>query len=135
MQIAKQEAVHVERTTQQQKMEFQTDQQKIPQIQDVQRRQDSQSNKGNSQNGNTSTRQQQERFLKAAEQVLSENGEKIDLQQNEVRLAQHEKTNRMVVTVVDKETEEVVREIPSEKILDMLAKMWDAAGLFVDEVR
>lgn len=47
----------------------------------------------------------------------------------------HEKTHEIVVKVVNSDTNEVIREIPNEKILDMVAKMWDLAGLFVDEKR
>jgi len=39
------------------------------------------------------------------------------------------------VKVLDSETNEVIREIPPEKILDMVAKMWELAGLIVDERR
>ncbi len=45
----------------------------------------------------------------------------------------HEATNKVMVKVVDKETDEIIREIPPEKILDMVAKMWELAGLFIDE--
>ncbi|MFA7468541.1 MAG: flagellar protein FlaG [Desulfotomaculaceae bacterium] len=45
----------------------------------------------------------------------------------------HEATNKVMVKVVDKNTDEVIREIPPEKILDMVAKMWELAGLFIDE--
>ncbi|WP_305768189.1 flagellar protein FlaG [Candidatus Epulonipiscium viviparus] len=132
MQISKQDSVQVERSTTQQKMEFQSVEQNAPEIKEVKKRQDQ--SKNNEQN-NDSMQQRQERFIKAAEQVLSEDGEKVNLQFSELRFAQHEKTNRMVITVVDRDTEEVIREIPSEKILDMVAQMWDAAGLFVDESR
>ncbi|WP_010168000.1 flagellar protein FlaG [Candidatus Epulonipiscium viviparus] len=132
MQISKQDSVQVERSTTQQKMEFQSVEQNAPEIKEVKKRQDQ--SKNNEQN-NSSMQQRQERFIKAAEQVLSEDGEKVNLQFSELRFAQHEKTNRMVITVVDRDTEEVIREIPSEKILDMVAQMWDAAGLFVDESR
>jgi len=132
MQISKQDSVQVERSTTQQKMEFQSVEQNAPEIKEVKKRQDQ--SKNNEQN-NGSMQQRQERFIKAAEQVLSEDGEKVNLQFSELRFAQHEKTNRMVITVVDRDTEEVIREIPSEKILDMVAQMWDAAGLFVDESR
>ena len=47
----------------------------------------------------------------------------------------HEATNQIMVKVIDKDTNEVIREIPSEKILDMVAKMWELNGLFVDERR
>lgn len=47
----------------------------------------------------------------------------------------HEATKEIVVKVIDKDTSEVIREIPNEKILDMVAKMWEMAGIFVDERR
>ena len=47
----------------------------------------------------------------------------------------HKATNQIMVKVIDKDTNEVIREIPSEKILDMVAKMWELNGLFVDERR
>ncbi len=47
----------------------------------------------------------------------------------------HEKTKEIMVKVIDSDTNQVVREIPPEKILDMVAKMWEMAGLIVDERR
>mgnify|MGYP000400680282 CR=1 FL=1 len=47
----------------------------------------------------------------------------------------HEETKEIMVKVIDAETNEVIREIPPEKILDMVAKIWEMAGLFVDERR
>ncbi len=47
----------------------------------------------------------------------------------------HEATKEIMVKVIDSDTNEVVREIPNEKILDMVAKMWEMAGIMVDERR
>lgn len=47
----------------------------------------------------------------------------------------HEKTNRVTIKIVDKETKEVVKEFPPEKTLDMIAKVWEMAGILVDEKR
>lgn len=47
----------------------------------------------------------------------------------------HEKTKRVSIKVFDDETGEVIREIPPEKSLDMLQKMWEMAGILVDEKR
>lgn len=47
----------------------------------------------------------------------------------------HEATNRVTIRIVDKETREVIRELPPEKTLDMIAKVWEMAGLIVDERR
>ncbi len=47
----------------------------------------------------------------------------------------HEKTKEIMVKVVDSDTNQVIREIPPEKILDMVAKLCEMAGLIVDERR
>ena len=47
----------------------------------------------------------------------------------------HEVTKSIMVKIIDKETKEIIREIPPEKILDMIAKMWELAGIVVDERR
>jgi len=45
----------------------------------------------------------------------------------------HEATGRRVVTVYDSETNEAIREIPPERVLDAHASMMELAGLFVDK--
>lgn len=47
----------------------------------------------------------------------------------------HEETKQIMVKVIDVETEEIVREIPPEKILDLVATIWEMVGLIVDERR
>lgn len=47
----------------------------------------------------------------------------------------HEATNRVTIKIVDKETKEVLKEYPPEQTLDMIAKVWEMAGLMVDEKR
>lgn len=47
----------------------------------------------------------------------------------------HEATNRVTIKIVDKKTKEVIKELPPEKTLDMIAKVWEMAGLLVDEKR
>lgn len=47
----------------------------------------------------------------------------------------HEETNRVTIKIVDKQTKEVLKEFPPEQTLDMIAKVWEMAGLLVDEKR
>ncbi|MEF3305168.1 flagellar protein FlaG [Paenibacillus sp. GYB003] len=47
----------------------------------------------------------------------------------------HEKTKQIMVKVLDRDSGEVIREIPPEKTLDMVARMWEMAGILVDERR
>lgn len=45
----------------------------------------------------------------------------------------HEDTNRVTIKIIDKDSKEVLREYPPEKTLDMIAKVWEMAGLMVDQ--
>jgi flagellar protein FlaG len=45
----------------------------------------------------------------------------------------HDVTKTMMYVMKDTETNEVIKEFPPKKIQDMIAKMWELAGLFVDE--
>ena len=47
----------------------------------------------------------------------------------------HEGTNRVTIKIVDKETKKTIKELPPEKTLDMIAKVWEMAGILVDEKR
>ena len=47
----------------------------------------------------------------------------------------HEGTNRVTIKIVDKNTKKVIKELPPEKTLDMIARVWDMAGILVDEKR
>lgn len=44
----------------------------------------------------------------------------------------HDATNRVIIKIVDKDTDKVIKEIPPEKTLEMIAKSWELAGLIVD---
>ena len=45
----------------------------------------------------------------------------------------HDKTNRVPIKIIDKPTKEVIKEYPPEETLDMIAKVWEIAGILVDE--
>lgn len=47
----------------------------------------------------------------------------------------HKKTHEIMIKVINTDTNEVVREIPPEKILDLIANLMQLAGLVVDERR
>ncbi len=55
--------------------------------------------------------------------------------QSEAVFGIHEKTNRVTIKIIDKKTKEVIKEFPPEKTLDMIAKVWEMAGIMVDERR
>lgn len=57
------------------------------------------------------------------------------LKNSEAVFGIHEKTNRVTIKIIDKTTKEVIKEYPPEQTLDMIAKVWEIAGILVDEKR
>ena len=47
----------------------------------------------------------------------------------------HDVTKRIMVKVINTNDDSVIREIPSEKALDMLAYVWKLTGILLDEKR
>ena len=88
--------------------------------------------KGKSENGEQQGKEQQasnEQVRKAVEQLNK------NMANSEAVFGIHEGTNRVTIKIVDKSTKEVIRELPPEKTLDMIARVWDMAGILVDEKR
>lgn len=54
---------------------------------------------------------------------------------SECQFGIHDDTNRITIKIVDKDSKKVIKEFPPEKTLDMIAKVWELAGLLVDERR
>jgi flagellar protein FlaG len=67
--------------------------------------------------------------------AIAEMNKKINNSNEEAVFGVHEETNRVMIKIVDKDTKEVVTEFPPEKTLDMIAKVWEVAGILVDEKR
>lgn len=87
--------------------------------------------KGQADNGEQGKDQQayNERVRKAVESLNKR------LSSSEAVFGIHEDTNRVTIKIVDKNTKEVIKELPPEKTLDMIARVWEMAGILVDEKR
>jgi flagellar protein FlaG len=57
----------------------------------------------------------------------------MELYNHKLHFEVHEDTKRLKVAIVDKETEEIIKEIPPEELLDMLAKIQDMIGILIDK--
>lgn len=53
----------------------------------------------------------------------------------EAVFAIHKETNHVIIKIIDKDSKKVLREYPPEQTLDMIAKVWELAGILVDEKR
>ncbi|TAH69452.1 MAG: flagellar protein FlaG [Anaerolineaceae bacterium] len=66
---------------------------------------------------------------------ISKANKRLKSHNTKCEFSYHEETRRVTIKVMDKETEEVIREIPPEKTLEMIEKMWELAGFLIDERR
>lgn len=66
-------------------------------------------------------------------EMIEDANEEFVTYDRKFEFAIHEKTKQITVKVLDSVTDEVIRELPPEKILDMLAGIWEVAGILVDE--
>lgn len=73
---------------------------------------------------------EQGKFLKKAVNDMNR-----QMKNSEAIFGIHDKTNRVTIKIVDKTTKEVIKEYPPEQTLDMIAKVWEVAGILVDEKR
>ena len=67
--------------------------------------------------------------------AVNEINHKIRQTHTSCQYSYHEDTNRISIKVIDDETSKVIREIPPEKTLDIIAKTLELEGILVDEKR
>ncbi len=77
-------------------------------------------------NENTLDDEMMQKAMEQANKTLSSYNRHIER-------AVHEVTKSVMYTIKDSSTNEIIAEFPPKKIQDMIAKMWEIAGLFVDE--
>lgn len=83
-------------------------------------------------NKNGQAKQPTDEQIKSA---ISRANKKAHFGHTNAEFSYHEPTKRISVKIIDNETNEVIREIPPEETLEMISKMWELAGLMVDEKR
>ncbi|WP_342563309.1 flagellar protein FlaG [Paenibacillus sp. FSL R7-0345] len=71
----------------------------------------------------------EEQVIKALDKALKA----LEGPEKSFEVSVHKETKAIMVKVLNKETGELIREIPSEKTLDIVANMMHIAGILVDE--
>ena len=80
-------------------------------------------------NNGTNPQAEQSQIKKAVEEINKK------ANSSEAVFGIHEGTNRVTIKIVDKQTKEILKEFPPDKTLDMISRVWEMAGLMVDEKR
>lgn len=64
---------------------------------------------------------------------IDQANQSLKLYDRKLELSVHEVTKAIMYTLRDTKTNDIIAEFPPKKIQDMIAKMWELAGLFVDK--
>jgi len=65
-------------------------------------------------------------------EIAEEASKALEVVNTELTFRVHEGTGRPVIQLVELVSKEVIREIPPERMLDIVAGIWEWAGLIVD---
>lgn len=83
-------------------------------------------------NNNTIKKEQIELTKEELTQVVNKSNEYTLGLNAQFEFRIHERTGRTMVRLVNKESGEVLKEIPPQKMLEIVADIWDAIGINVD---
>jgi flagellar protein FlaG len=71
----------------------------------------------------------QEQLIKAIERAIKA----VQGPETSLQFSVHKETKMITAKVINKETGQVIREVPPEKTLDLIANLWKVAGILIDE--
>lgn len=71
----------------------------------------------------------EEQMIRAIDRTLKE----LEGPSATFEMSVHKETKSIIVRVMDRETGELIREVPAEKTLDLVAKLMEFAGILIDE--
>jgi flagellar protein FlaG len=74
-----------------------------------------------------------EEYKSKVKEVVSKMNEMLEVNDNSSKFLYHEGLDRYYVTIVNKQTNEVVKEIPPKKLLDAFYEMQKMLGMIVDK--
>jgi len=80
------------------------------------------------------TEQNKPYLLAKLKEKVSQLNETVEIFDKRIHFQIHEETERIMVQVIEKATDEVISEIPPEKVLDMVARIEEMIGLIVDKL-
>lgn len=86
---------------------------------------------GNLQNNNPG--QQLANPQKQLESEINKANNQLHFKRTRCEFKYFDDINRVAIKVIDKNTDEVIREIPPEDTIELIQKLWEFAGLLYDE--
>jgi len=74
-------------------------------------------------------------YTEELEETIKQANDAADAVNLDLRFQLHEETERIMVEVYDIKNDEVVKELPPEKLLNLVGQIQDLIGFFLDEQR
>lgn len=71
--------------------------------------------------------------IKSMEKALDILNKTMEVYNTELRFTMHKKSGEFIIKVINTTDNTVIREIPPERVLDMIAQMKEMMGLIVDK--
>lgn len=59
----------------------------------------------------------------------------LEISRTHLKFTLHEELQEYYIQIIEDRTQEVIKEIPPKKLLDIVAAIWKLAGILVDEKR
>jgi len=66
-------------------------------------------------------------------EAMEKSNKNLQMDKTRLKFSIHDETKQIMVKIIDNRTNQVVKEIPPEKIVDLVASMIERLGLIVDE--
>ena len=70
---------------------------------------------------------------KQVQAAIAQVNKTLSLYNTRLEFSIHDRTKGIMVKVINETTGELIREVPPERVLDMVAMTWEELGLIVDE--
>ncbi len=94
------------------------------------------STNGSETNGDSTEQgRENEKNVNRVRNAVSKANSALKQSRTKCQFSYHEATKRISIKIMDEDTNEIIREIPPEETLEMVEKMWELAGIMVDERR
>lgn len=84
---------------------------------------------------NSQDNEQRDKKIAQLKSAMDMANNKLKFTRTKCEFKYYDDVNRVAIKVIDRETEEVIREIPPEETIELVQKLWEMAGIFVDEKR
>lgn len=72
---------------------------------------------------------------KQIKDAITRANDKLKVSRTKCEFTYHDEVKRVSIKVIDMDTEQIIREIPPEETIELVKKLWELAGLLIDEKR